>query len=325
MDKFLIPSFEKIVTTQSKEQPNTEQFRIEKLDRGFGNTIGNSMRRTLLSSIPGAAMFAIEVKGVSHEFQAVPSVSEDMVEIILNLKDVVIGSDTAIIKADELYEGKLVSKKGTVKAKDIQLPVGLEIANPEYVIAETNADAALEITFYIIFSKGFRTFEENRILIKELIGKENGVIPMDSNFSPVEKVNVTVQEANPGEARLYERLLLDVTTKPSMEPEKAVAYAGAILRTYFNVFESLTEVAVDEYFSEEVNVEEEDQQLSIRIDDLNLSVRSENALKAAGVYSVEELIDITISSLQAIKNLGEKSRLEIIEVVKEMGLSFKSE
>ena len=325
MEKFLIPAFKKIVTKESKETPNAQLFHVEKLDRGFAQTLGTSLRRTILAGVPGMSAFAIQIKGVQHEFQAVDNVMQDAAELVLNIKKLVLSAEESIISPDEVYELKLVSKSGTVKASDITAPAGIEVVNKNHVIAETTKDGAIDMKIYVMFSKGFRTFEDNKELVKDTIGDKKGIIAIDSNFSPVNRVNFKTEEVNPGESRVFERLILEVETNGSMSPEKAVSYAAAILRSHYAPFEEMETVDMEALFMEEVEEEPVDTQLAMTIESLNLSVRSENALRATKIYTVEQLIDRPVSALKDIKNLGEKSKLEIIQVVQDMGLSFKSE
>jgi DNA-directed RNA polymerase subunit alpha len=329
MERFLKPTFTKMINEENKETPNAKLFKIEKLERGFANTLGTSMRRALLSSIPSSAPFAIELKGASHEFQAMKDVKEDVAELILNLKELVLTTDMNIIEPDVVYELKLVSKEGIVKAKDIELPAGLEIVNKDLVIADTSKDKAIDMKIFVIFSKGFKTFEENRSLVEEKIGT-TGVIPMDSNFSPIKRVNFKVSEVNPGESRVFEKLELDVETKGNMLPETAIAFAAAVLRNHFIAFEeesmsTVDTTVVDTYFEEEVILTQEDSQLMMSIEELNLSVRSANGLEKANINTVGELVDRPFSALKKIENLGDKSVSEIVEAISSMGLSFKAE
>ena len=325
MERFLETSTMQIVTNESKKTPNRQEFHVEKLERGFGNTLGVSLRRTLISSIPGAAPFAVEVKGVSHEFQAIDSAEEDMVELVLNLKELVISVDESIIEHDEIYKLKLESKKGVVTAGNFEVPAGLSVVNTDLVLANTSKDKAIDMVLYVTYSKGFKSFQENRLLVKETLGDKRSVIAIDSNFSPIKQVNYTVEEVNPGESRVFERIVLDVETKGSITPERAVSFAGAILSKHYAPFANIEEVDIDLFFEEELIEEPTDSQLALSIDSLNLSVRSENALKASGIDTVEQLIDRSVSNLGEIKNLGEKSKTEIIQIVQDMGLSFKSE
>lgn len=322
MEKFLKPKFKKI-TSQKISSLNEQLYTIEKLERGFGNTIGNSLRRVLLSSIPGLAMFAIKINGVSHEFQGIKGVEEDMVEFILNIKEILFEVDENQINIEEVIELGLISKKGEVKAGDIKLPAGVKIVNPDYVIANTNADGLLKVSFYCIYSKGYKTFDENKEVMTKMVGDVNDLIAIDSNFSPIEKVNIKVIEVNPGESRVFERLELYVTTKGNIKADKAIAIAAKIIRNYFLTFEELEEVDLD--FEDEKPEEIENTQLSIQIELLNLSSRSENALLSSNIKTVEDLVSLTISELKGIVNLGAKSIKEILHIVKDMGLSFKSE
>ncbi len=326
MERFLKPVFSEIISEDL--QSNQSKFTIEKLERGFGNTIGTAMRRTILSSIPSAAPFAIELKGASHEFQGVSNIAEDVAEIILNLKELVIKADSVLIEPDTIYTAKLVSGEGVVKAGEFELPTGLEIVNKDLVIANTTKDKALDLKIYIRFSKGFRTFEENRSIIAEELGANKQIIPMDSNFSPVVAVNFTVEEVNPGESYVYERLVLDVITKGNMPASEVVAQAGSILRNHYAAFEEIVTIdltKVDDMFEEEQIIEEDDSQLAMTIEELNLSVRSQNGLEKAGIETVGQLIDRPFSALKTIDNLGDKSVSEIVEIIQNLGLSFKTE
>ncbi len=325
MEKFLKAKLNKITSKELNHDEFTKRFHFEKLEKGFGQTIGVSLRRTLLSSVPGASIFAVEIDGTMHEFSAIKDVKEDAVELILNIKGINLEINEEAIDEDDIFKLKLVSKSGVVHAKDIETPAEIKISNPNHVIAHTSKDKALEMTFYVAYSKGHKTFEENRLLVKEKLGEKRGIIAIDSNYSPVESVNYIVEEVNPGETRVFERLVLDVKTKGNMDPEKAVAYAGGILRSYYSTFENIVELDIDKKFQEEIEQVQYETQLQIPIESLNLSVRSERALKAEGIKTVEELIDRSVSSLKSIDNLGEKSITEIVEVIKEMGLSFKSE
>ncbi len=326
MEKFLKPVFSEIITDELNS--NESKFTIEKLERGFGNTLGTALRRTLLSSIPSPSPFAIEIKGANHEFQSISNVAEDVAEVILNLKELVLKADLSIIEPDTIYTAKLVSSNGVAKASDFELPVGLSVVNKDLVIANTTKDKALDLKIYIRYSKGFRTFEENRIIIEEELGANKNIIPMDSNFSPIHTVNFIVEEVNPGESYVYERLVLDVITKGNMLAKDAVSMAGAILKNHYASFEELTTIdltKVDDMFEEEQIVEEDDTQLQLSIGELNLSVRSQNGLEKAGIETVGELINRPFSALKEIENLGDKSVSEIVEAIQTLGLSFKTE
>ncbi len=328
MERFLEPVFKKIITEENKDNDNKKTFIVEKLERGFGQTMGTALRRTLLSSIPSVAPFAIELKGVSHEFQAIKDTEEDAVGLILNLKKLVLKCDTSIINPDEVVELNLVSKSGVVKAKDIELPAGIEVVNKTLVIANTSKDKAINLKIYVAFSKGYKTFEENRLFAEEKLGTIKNIITMDSNYSPIELVNYSIEEVNPGESKVYERLILNVQTKGNMEPELAVATAGAILKNHYAAFEELSvldQTMSNDMFEEEKVIEEDNLKLSITIEDLNLSVRSQNGLEKADIKTVGELINRPFSNLKQIENLGDKSVSEIVEAIQNLGLAFKTE
>ncbi|BDV03569.1 MAG: DNA-directed RNA polymerase subunit alpha [Candidatus Hepatoplasma scabrum] len=326
MEKFLKPIFKKIIKNEEqKNNPNIAVFTLEKLERGFGNTIGVALRRTILSSIPGAAPFAINLEGVNHEFQAFSDTYEDVVEIVLNLKNLIIEVDQDLIDIDEIYKFNINQREKIITAADIEVPAGFKITNKDLVIANMIPKAKMSMTIYVAYSKGFKTFEENRLFIKEKLGGISNIIAIDSNFSPIERVNIRISDVNPGESRVFERLTLEVETKGNILPEKVVAAAGSILENYFKSFAELHEIDLTKSFIEEVEEEETDSQLQASIETLNLSVRSENALKAADISTIEELIDRPVSALQTIKNLGDKSKNEIIQSVQDLGLSFKSE
>ncbi len=328
MERFLKPTFNQIITDEIKEKQNSAKFTIQKLERGFGNTLGTAMRRTLLSSIPSVAPFALELKGASHEFQGISGANEDVAELVLNLKELVFLVNTNIIEPDEVIEIKLISKEGTVRASDFELPAGIEIVNGDLILAETSKDKAIDLKLFLIFSKGFKTFEDNRDLVAEKIGVNKNIIPMDSNFSPIKNVNFYIEEVNPGESYVYERLVLEVETKGNMEPSMAVTMAGAILRNHYAAFEEVNTIdlsKVDDMFEEEQVVQEDNTQLSMTIEELNLSVRSQNGLEKANIETVGELINRPFSALKQIENLGDKSVSEIVEAIQNLGLSFKTE
>ena len=322
-DKFLRPTFNKIITKDVEE--NVATFTLEKLERGFGNTIGNALRRAIISVVPGPSMFAVEIKGILHEYQSIKDCEQDVVELILNLKDLVLEIDDTNLDTEEVYELRLSSANGTVKAGDIETPNGISVINKSLFLAETSKDKAIDMKIYVAYSRGFKTFDETKDLVEELIGNKVGIIPTDANFSPVRKVNIEIEEVNPGEAHIYERLVLTVETKGNVSPEKSVAFAASVLRNYYESFADLNVINADQAFMDEVEEEVEDETLTQSIDQLNLSTRSENALKAAKIDTVEQLIELTLSQLKSLDNLGEKSILEIIDTIQELGLSFKSE
>lgn len=290
------------------------RFMIEPLEPGFGYTLGNSLRRTLLSSIPGAAVTSIRIDGVLHEFSTIAGVKEDVTEIILNLKQLVVSSDN-----DEPIVAYLrKTGAGVVTAADISAPAGVEIHNPELVIATINDKAQLEVELTVERGRGYVSAQQNRIE-----GGEVGTIPIDSIYSPVLKVTYRVEATRAGERTDFDRLIVDVETKPAITPRDALASAGSTLVQLFGLAHDLNTQAegieigpapVEQILSTE---------LIIPVEEMNLSVRSYNCLKREGINNVSELVALSENQLLNIRNFGQKSVDEVKEKLAEMGLSLK--
>ena len=294
--------------------PNRSRFILDPLEPGFGYTLGNSLRRTLLSSIPGAAVTNIRIQGVSHEFSTIPGVKEDVVEVILNIKNLVVSSEHDAPVVAHLSK----SAAGPVTAADIQVPAGVEVHNPELVIATLNAKGKLEIEFIIERGRGYVQASQNRNP-----DAEAGVIPVDSIYSPVLKVAYRVEATRAGEFTNFDKLIVDVETKPSMEPKDAVASAGATLVELFGLAKELNEEAEGiEIGPAPVEVAASNE-LSTPIEDLDLTVRSYNCLKREGINTVSELIALSEDQLMNIRNFGSKSVDEVREKLAGLGLRFK--
>ncbi|MEN9751424.1 MAG: hypothetical protein RLZZ600_471 [Actinomycetota bacterium] len=296
------------------EEGRRSRFVIEPLEPGFGYTLGNSLRRTLLSSIPGAAVTSIRLDGVLHEFSTIPGVKEDVTEIILNLKTLVVSSEN-----DEPITAFLrKSGAGVVTAADISAPAGVEIHNPELVIATLNDKAKFELELTIERGRGYVSSVLNRNEFSEA-----GQIPVDSIYSPVLKVTYRVEATRAGERTDFDRLVVDVETKPAITPRDAMASAGRTLTELFGLARELNTAAegveigpapVDQLISSE---------LSIPIEDMDLSVRSYNCLKREGINTVSELVALSEHQLMNIRNFGQKSVDEVRDKLIEMGLSLK--
>ena len=290
------------------------RFVIEPLEPGFGYTLGNSMRRTLLSSIPGAAVTSVRFEGVAHEFTTIAGVSEDVTEIILNIKDLVVSSEH-----DEPITAYLrKTGAGEVTAADISAPAGVEVHNPELVIATLGDSAQFELELTIERGRGYVSAAQNRNDDAEV-----GRIPVDSIYSPVLKVTYRVEATRAGERTDFDRLVVDVETKPAISPRDAIASAGRTLVELFGLARELNAAAegieigpapVDAVLSSE---------LSIPIEDLDLSVRSYNCLKREGINTVSELVALSETQLMNIRNFGQKSVDEVKDKLVEMGLSLK--
>lgn len=293
------------------------RFVVEPLERGYGTTLGNSLRRIMLSSLPGAAISQIKIDGVLHEFSSIPGVKEDVTEIIMNLKTLAIKNSSETDEPKTAYiefEGE-----GVVTAADIQADSDIEIMNPETVIATLNggADSKLYMELTITKGRGYVGSDKNKTEDMPI-----GVIPIDSIYTPVERVNLTVQNTRVGQITDYDKLTLDVYTNGTLAPDEAVSLAAKVLNEHLKLFIDLSEVAQ----SAEVMIEKEDDEkekvLEMSIDELELSVRSYNCLKRAGINTVEELTNRTSEDMMKVRNLGRKSLEEVLTKLKELGLEL---
>ncbi len=294
--------------------PNRSRFILDPLEPGFGYTLGNSLRRTLLSSIPGAAVTNIRIQGVSHEFSTIPGVKEDVVEVILNIKNLVVSSEHDAPVVAHLSK----SAAGPVTAADIQVPAGVEVHNPELVLATLNAKGKLEIEFIIERGRGYVQASQNRNP-----DAEAGVIPVDSIYSPVLKVSYRVEATRAGEFTNFDKLVVDVETKSSMEPSDAVASAGSTLVELFGLAKELNEEAEGVEIGPAPVEVAASNELSTPIEDLDLTVRSYNCLKREGINTVSELIALSEDQLMNIRNFGSKSVDEVRDKLAGLGLRFK--
>src|SRR5687767_960772 len=300
-------SEETVVDTRSR-------FVIEPLEPGFGYTLGNSLRRTLLSSIPGAAVTSIRIDGVLHEFTTVPGVKEDVTDIILNLKELVVSSEE-----DEPVTMYLRKQgPGTVTAGDIVPPAGVTVHNPDLHIATLNGKGKLEIELVVERGRGYVTAQQNK-----QAGAEIGRIPVDSIYSPVLKVTYRVEATRVEQRTDFDRLIIDVETKPSISPRTALASAGSTLVELFGLCRELDETAE----GIDIGPSPQDAQLAadlaLPIEELDLTVRSYNCLKREGINSVGELIGRTEADLLDIRNFGQKSIDEVKMKLAGMGLGLK--
>ncbi|MEI8354480.1 MAG: DNA-directed RNA polymerase subunit alpha [Deltaproteobacteria bacterium] len=290
------------------------KFHAEPFERGFGTTLGNSLRRVLLSSLQGAAIASVRIKGVLHEFSAIPGVTEDVTDIILNLKGVRLklhGSEPRTIRI--VYKGH-----GLVKASDIVSDANVEILNPDHHIATCSTDANFEMEMVVKIGKGYVPADRNR--------DENapvGTIPIDSIYSPIQKVNVGVTNARVGQMTDYDKLILEVWTDGGINPEDAIAYGAKILKEQLSIFINFDEeVEVEEESYLEEDSEKINENLYRSVDELELSVRSANCLKNAGIKLIGELVSRSEAEMLKTQNFGRKSLNEIKDVLSEMGLTL---
>jgi DNA-directed RNA polymerase subunit alpha len=316
--EYLVFDFNKPKITVAEISEKYGKFVVEPLERGYGTTLGNSLRRIMLSSLPGAAVSQVKIDGVLHEFGPIPGVKEDVTEIILNLKSLAIrnNSETDEPKTAYIeYEGE-----GVVHASDIQVDPDIEIMNPDQVIATLNGGSESRIYIEMTITKG-------RGYISAEKGKSDdqpkGVIAVDSIYTPVDRVNMIVENTRVGQQTDFDKLTLDVWTKGTLNPEEAVSLAAKVLSEHLKLFIDLTETAK----TAEVMIEKEDNEkekvLEMNIDELELSVRSYNCLKRAGINTVEELCNKTSEDMMKVRNLGRKSLEEVLAKLKELGLQLK--
>ncbi len=308
----------RIDTEKLTEDGKYGRFVVEPLERGFGNTLGNSLRRVLLSSLEGCAVTSIKIDGVLHEFSTIPGVKEDVTEIVLNMKSVVAKLYETSPKVVEISaQGPCV-----VTAGDIKCDSEVEILNPEQHIATLGEDAKLNIEITIDKGRGYIPAERNK-----LISGNNviGVLPIDSIYTPVLKVNYTVDNTRVGQITDYDKLTLDVWTNGVINAQEAVSLAAKVLTEHLNLFVNLS----DKASSAEVMVEKDDKGkekiLEMTIEDLDLSVRSFNCLKRAGINTVEDLINKSEEDMMKVRNLGRKSLEEVIQKLNSLGFSLQKE
>jgi DNA-directed RNA polymerase subunit alpha len=303
----------KIECVELSDNNTYGKFVVEPLERGYGITLGNSLRRILLSSLPGAAVTSIKIDGVLHEFSTIPGVLEDVTDIIINLKSLCIKMYT---EEERVLRIEVEGPK-EVKAADIIADADVEILNPELKIA-TVSDGRLFMEITVAKGRGYVSADKNK--------KEDhiiGVIPIDSAFSPVRRVNYNIEDTRVGQITDYDKLTLEVWTNGSIRPDEATSLSAKILSEYLRQFIGLTETVNDVEIMVEKEEEEKDKILEMTIEELDLSVRSYNCLKRAGINSVEVLTQRTEEDMIKVRNLGKKSLEEVIFKLQELGLSLK--
>ena len=302
------------------ESSHYGKFEIEPLERGFGTTLGNALRRVMLSSLPGDAITSVKIDGVAHEFQKIDGVIEDVTAIVLNLKSIV-------LKNHSTTEGKKirlsVNTPGVVTAGDIEKDADIEILNPEQVIATLAEGGSLNMEMTIGNGRGYTRADENKKIL-DTKSKPN-VIAIDSLYSPIERINYEVENARVGQNNNFDKLIMEVWTNGSITPEESIALASRILIEHFEVLANLNEIA-DETGLMISNTEDPNSKiLETSIDDLDFSVRAYNCLKRANILTLNDLVEKSENEMMKIRNLGKKSLKEVIDKVKDMGLSFRKE
>ena len=315
MEKFKKPEF-KIEDVNVEE--NHARFSIEPLERGFGITLGNAIRRVLLSSLPGTAMYAVEIEGVRHEFSAISGVKEDVTSLILNLKQVNYVSESYATDLDGEIKLHVVGPK-VVTAGDFICPSGVRVLNENEYICTVAENGTLDATIYVKTGRGYSLAEKNKSSKQPF-----GTIPTDSNYTPIKKVGYEVTPTRVGHDNNYDKLVLDVTTKGAFTPQEAVAIASKILIDHLDLFAQIETLAPIDSIMDEVEEETVDKYQEMSIEELDLSVRSYNCLKRANIITVQELTLKTEDDMMKVRNLGKKSLKEVRDKLKALGLSFKN-
>ena len=307
----------KIEIVEISEDNKYGRFVVEPLERGYGTTLGNSLRRIMLSSLPGAAVSHVKIDGVVHEFSTIPGVKEDVTEIIMNIKSLSIKNTSETNESKTAYID--FSGEGVITAADIQVDQDIEITNPDQVIATLNggADSKLYMELTIQKGRGYIGADKNKNDKMPI-----GVIAIDSIYTPVERVNLTVENTRVGQITDFDKLTLDVFTNGTLAPDEAVSLAAKVLSEHLNSFIDLSEKAKNVEVLVEKENNDKSKALEMSIEELELSVRSFNCLKRAGINTVEELINKTPEDMMKVRNLGRKSLEEVLGKLKELGLSL---
>ena len=294
------------------------KFELEPLERGFGTTLGNALRRVMLSSLPGSAITSVKIEGVSHEFQTIDGVIEDVSLIILNLKDIVIKNHSGEKKVIRVN----ANKEGPVTAGDIEKDADIEILNPDKVIANLAKGGSLVMEMTVDNGRGYVKSDDNKKLLTE---KKVGTIAIDSLYSPIERVSYEVEPARVGQDESYDKLVLSVWTNGSIKPEEAVALASRILIEHFEILTDLSSIADVTGLMIEKTEDPKVKALETTIEDLDFSVRAYNCLKRAGIHNLQDLVNKSESEMMKIRNLGKKSLKEVLDKVRDLGLVLRDE
>ncbi|HHV28229.1 DNA-directed RNA polymerase subunit alpha [Acetivibrio mesophilus] len=303
----------KIECIISSEDNKYGKFVVEPLERGYGITLGNSLRRILLSSLPGVAVTSIKIDGVLHEFSTIPGVVEDVTEIILNIKELSLNLHSdgpKVVYIDAEGEGE-------IKASDIKADSDVEILNPDHKIATLSGEHRLYMELTIDRGRGYVSADKNKHP-----GQPIGVIPVDSIFTPVNKVNYTVENTRVGQVTDYDKLTLEVWTNGSIKPDEAISLGAKIMSEHLNLFIDLSDNAKNAEIMVEKEETKKEKVLEMTIEELDLSVRSYNCLKRAGINTVEDLTNRTEEDMMKVRNLGRKSLEEVLNKLKGLGLSL---
>ena len=313
-------NFEKPVfkITDYVENNNYGKFELEPLERGFGTTIGNALRRVMLSNMPGSAIVAVKIDGVMHEFQTIDGVVEDVTTIVLNLKSVVLKKNVEGNKTIHLY----ADKEGVVTAGDITCDADVEVMNPDQVIATLAKGGKLDMEMLVANGRGYVPANENK---QHIENAKIGFIPIDALYSPIERISYEVESARVGQDANYDKLIMNVYTNGSLKPEEAMALGAKILIEHLNIITNLSELADTTGVMSAKQEDSKLKKLETSIDDLDFSVRAYNCLKRANINTLGDLVEKSELEMMKIRNLGKKSLKEVIDKIKDMGLKFRDE
>ncbi len=313
MIKFEKPEYK---ITEYNESNHFGRFEMEPLERGFGTTIGNALRRVLLSSLPGSAVTSIKIDGVLHEFQKIEGVVEDVTSIVLAIKDLVVKKHTNEVKTIRLH----ADTEGPVTASMIEPDPDVEIINGDLVICNLVKGGSIDIEMTVENGRGYVEAKENK---KRLEDSKVGTIAIDSSYSPIELVKYEVEDTRVGQNENYDKLIMEITTNGSMSPEEAMALAGKILVEHFNIVSDLNAISDFAGLMQEKKVDTITKTLETPIEEVEFSVRAYNCLKRAGIHTVQDLVEKKEVEVTKIRNLGKKSLKEVLDKVADLGLTFK--
>ena len=304
--------------TEYVEKNSYGRFELEPLERGFGTTIGNALRRVMLSSLPGSAITSVKIDGVLHEFQKIDGIKEDVTTIIINLKSLVIKNHTKENKTMRL----IANTEGEVTASMIEHDADLEIINPDLVICNLVEGGKIDIEMTVGCGRGYVDAKQNKELLDSSVV---GLIPIDSLYSPIERVSYEVESARVGQNENFDKLIMDVYTNGSITPEEAMALASKILIEHLNIVADLNQISDITGIIAEKKVDTITKTLETPIEEIEFSVRAYNCLKRAGINTMQDLIDKKEVEVTKIRNLGKKSLKEVLDKIKEMNLSLREE
>ena len=315
MIKFEKPQYK---VTEYVESNSYGKFELEPLEKGFARTLGNALRRVMLSSLPGSAITSVYIDGVSHEFATIDGIYEDVTSIVLALKGIVIKNHS---EEDQVLTLN-VDKEGVVTAGDISCPSDIEIINKDHFICTVVKGGKISMEMTVSNGRGYVRAEDNQKLLKNA---KLGTIAIDSIYSPIERVNYYEEDARVGQATNFDKLIMEIWTNGSIKPEESIALASRILIEHFNILTDLNEIADITGLMAEKEEDPKVKALETSIDDMEFSVRAYNCLKRSNINTMQDLVNMKESEIMKIRNLGKKSLKEVIDKVKSMGLSFKAE